>query len=205
MGKSKSSTVEATLWANGFTRIVGVDEAGRGAYAGPLVVAAVILDPDNPLAKVGDSKKFTPKVRAEIALEIRASALAVAVIEISPAEIDANGVHKANLAGMRRAIVEIGKCDYALTDGYAIEGVMVPTLAIWKGDQVSATVGAASIIAKTHRDQIMIESDLQFPGYGFADHKGYGTATHTAALKSKGVTSIHRRSFAPIAELLLNS
>jgi ribonuclease HII len=106
---------------------------------------------------------------------------------------------------MRRAIVEIGKCDYALTDGYAIEGVMVPTLAIWKGDQVSATVGAASIIAKTYRDQIMIESDQQFPGYGFADHKGYGTAAHTAALQSQGVTSIHRRSFAPIAELLLNS
>ena len=205
MGKGKSATVEATLWANGFSRIVGVDEAGRGAYAGPLVVAAVILDPDNPLSKVGDSKKFTPKIRAEIALEIRERALAVSVIEISPAEIDVNGVHKANLAGMRRAIVEIGKCDYALTDGYAIEGVMVPTLAIWKGDQVSATVGAASIIAKTYRDQIMIESDQQFPGYGFADHKGYGTAAHTAALQSKGVTSIHRRSFAPIAELLLNS
>ena len=107
MGKSKSSTVEKTLWANGFARIVGVDEAGRGAYAGPLVVAAVILDPENPLSKVGDSKKFTPKIRAEIALEIKARALAVAVIEISPSEIDANGVQKANLAGMRRAIVEI--------------------------------------------------------------------------------------------------
>ena len=205
MSKSKSSTVEETLWANGFARIVGVDEAGRGAYAGPLVVAAVILDPDNPLSKVGDSKKFTPKIRAEIALEITERALAISVIEISPEEIDANGVHKANLAGMRRAIVEIGNCDYALTDGYAIEGLVVPTLAIWKGDQVSSTVGAASIIAKTHRDQIMIECDQQFPGYGFAEHKGYGTATHTLALQSKGVTSIHRKSFAPIAQLLLNS
>ena len=197
MSKSKSSTVEETLWANGFARIVGVDEAGRGAYAGPLVVAAVILDPENPLSKVGDSKKFTPKIRAEIALEIKERALVISIIEISPSEIDANGV--------RRAIVEIGSCDYALTDGYAIEGLVVPTLAIWKGDQVSSTVGAASIIAKTHRDQIMIECDQQFPGYGFAEHKGYGTATHTLALQSKGVTSIHRRSFAPIAQLLLNS
>lgn len=205
MSKKQSSSVEEVLWGTGFSRIVGVDEAGRGAYAGPLVVAAVILDPKNPLSKVGDSKKFSPNIRAQIAIEIKERALAIAVIEITPAEIDLDGVHKANLAGMRRAIAEIGNCDYALTDGYAIEGVLVPTLAIWKGDQVSSSVGAASIIAKTHRDQIMIESEAQFAGYGFADHKGYGTPAHTLALQNMGVSRFHRRSFAPIRALLINS
>jgi ribonuclease HII len=153
-----------------------------------------------------DSKEISEKKREVLFDVVMENAAAVSVIEVSPEEIDLRGVHAANLDGMRRAVNGLSITPgYVLTDGYAIEGVLVPTLAIWKGDQVSATVGAASIIAKTYRDQIMIESDLQFPGYGFADHKGYGTAAHAAALNSKGVTSIHRRSFAPIAELLLNS
>jgi ribonuclease HII len=185
--------------------IAGVDEAGRGPCAGPLLIAAVILeDPFAPVwSELRDSKEISEKNRERLFDVVSENALAISVIEVSPQDIDIRGVHAANIDGMRRAINGLTITPaYVLTDGYAIEGLTVPNIAVWKGDQVVTAISAASIIAKVTRDRIMREMDLVYPGYGFAGHKGYITAAHTAALKEKGVTPIHRRSFSNIAALL---
>jgi ribonuclease HII len=199
------SDIEGALRSTGITYIAGVDEAGRGPCAGPLVVAALILEqPPTPvLDRVKDSKALSPKVREELFGVIIDAAAAYSIIEISPEEIDAHGLHKCNLEGMRRAIHGLAITpDYVLTDGYAIEGLTIPNLAVWKGDQVALSISAASILAKVYRDRIMIEADQRYPEYGFAGHKGYITAAHTAALQAHGVTAIHRKSFSNIAQLL---
>ncbi|CAB4335542.1 unannotated protein [freshwater metagenome] len=185
--------------------IAGVDEAGRGPCAGPLLIAAVILeDPFAPVwSELRDSKEISEKNRERLFDVVSENALAISVIEVSPEDIDTRGVHAANIDGMRRAINGLTITPaYVLTDGYAIEGLTVPNIAVWKGDQVVTAISAASIIAKVTRDRIMREMDLIYPGYGFAGHKGYITSAHTAALKEKGVTPIHRRSFSNIAALL---
>ena len=197
--------IEASLRASGVMRIAGVDEAGRGPCAGPLVIAAIILkDSDSQvLARVRDSKALTEKVREELYDVVIDEALSYSIIEISPEEIDRLGLHKCNLEGMRRAINSLTTPpEYVLTDGYAIEGLAIPNLAVWKGDQVALSISAASILAKVYRDRIMHEMDVKYPGYGFAKHKGYATAAHTAALQELGITEIHRQSFANIAALL---
>ena len=197
--------IERTLVDAGMQSIAGVDEAGRGPCAGPLVLAAVILkDPFSPaLSKVKDSKALTEKVREELFEVIIEQSAAHSIIEISVAEIDSFGLHKSNIEGMRRAIGSLGKTpDYVLTDGYAIPGLALPNLAVWKGDQVAISISAASILAKVTRDRIMIELDRQYPEYGLAKHKGYITAAHTAALEKFGATPVHRRSFANIAALI---
>lgn len=197
--------IEASLRASGVMRIAGVDEAGRGPCAGPLVIAAIILkDSDSQvLARVRDSKALTEKVREELYDVVIDEALSYSIIEISPEEIDRLGLHKCNLEGMRRAINSLTTPpEYVLTDGYAIEGLAIPNLAVWKGDQVALSISAASILAKVYRDRIMREMDVKYPGYGFAKHKGYATAAHTAALQELGITQIHRQSFANIAALL---
>ena len=196
--------IEPTLRASGISRIAGVDEAGRGACAGPLVVAAVILENINSptLARIRDSKSLSGKVREELFDVITRQALTYSIIEISPIEIDLYGLHKSNLEGMRRAIHSLTIApEYALTDGYAIEGLAIPNLAVWKGDQVSLCISAASILAKVYRDRIMVTMDLFYPDYGFAQHKGYITAAHTAALQKFGATEIHRKSFSNIGAL----
>ena len=194
---------EAALRAAGFTLIAGVDEAGRGAYAGPIVIAAVILDPARPVSEVGDSKSFTEDRRRELAAEIKERALAYSIITIDSDEIDEQGLHPSNIGGMRRALTALTQQpDYIITDGYHVQGLSIPSIAMWRGDQVSDSVGAASIVAKDHRDQLMITWDSQYPEYGFAQHKGYGTAAHQRALEERGVLPIHRKSFAPIARLL---
>jgi ribonuclease HII len=202
---SEDKVIEDRLYAAGISPLAGVDEAGRGACAGPLVVASVILrDPHaSELAKVRDSKEISEKNREELFDVVTDAALSLSVVIISNDEIDARGVHAANLDGMRRAVqgLEITPA-YVLTDGYAIEGLALPNLAVWKGDQVVTCISAASIIAKVTRDRIMREMDLAYPEYGFASHKGYITKTHTEALQKHGVTSIHRKSFSNIAELL---
>ena len=199
------SGIEGSLRASGIQRIAGVDEAGRGPCAGPLVVAAVILrNPDAPsLLRVQDSKALSEKIREELFDVIKEESLAYSIIEISPEEIDRIGLHKSNLAGMRRAINALTiQPEYVLTDGYAIEGLAIPNLAVWKGDQVALSISAASILAKVYRDRIMREMDIKYPGYGFAKHKGYITAAHTLSLKELGITDIHRKSFANIVEVL---
>ena len=197
--------IESTLIASGIKQIAGVDEAGRGPCAGPLVIAAVILkDPfEEELSKVRDSKELSEKVREELFDVVIEQALSYSIIDISVEEIDKFGLHKSNLEGMRRAINSLDTApDYVLTDGYPIEGLAIPNLAVWKGDQVAISISAASILAKVYRDRVMIKLDAQYPGYGLAKHKGYITAAHTKALGELGVSEIHRKSFANIAALM---
>ena len=199
--------IEQSLIDAGLSPIAGVDEAGRGACAGPLVIASVILkDLNSPkLASLRDSKELTEKQREALFQIIYEEAISVSVIKVSPEDIHKRGVHAANLDGMRRAVQGLSIApNYVLTDGYAIEGMVIPSLAIWKGDQVAPSISAASVIAKVTRDRIMIEMDAQYPGYGLAKHKGYITAAHTKALESLGVTEIHRKSYANIAKLLVD-
>jgi ribonuclease HII len=199
--------IEQSLIKAGLYPIAGVDEAGRGACAGPLVIASVILkDIASPqLAALKDSKELTEKERETLFPIIHEEALSISVITVSPEEIDTRGVHAANLDGMRRAVQGLSATpNYVLTDGYAISGMVTPTLAIWKGDQVAPSISAASIIAKVTRDRIMVELDAHFPGYGLAKHKGYITAAHTKALETLGVTEIHRKSYANVAKLLVD-
>lgn len=194
---------EAALRDAGFRLIAGVDEAGRGAYAGPLVIAAVILDPKNPLDEVGDSKRYSEKKRSELAAVIKERALAYSIIAIEAEEIDEKGLQPSNIGGMRRAITALEvKPDYIITDGYHVQGLEIPSLAMWRGDHVSESVGAASILAKNFRDEVMIKWDQNYPDYGFAVHKGYGTPGHQVAIERFGVLALHRKSFAPIAALV---
>ena len=197
--------IEETLSAAGITKVAGVDEAGRGPCAGPLVIAAVILsDFKSPaLSKVRDSKELSEKVRESLYDVIIHEALAYSIIEISVSEIDSFGLHKSNIEGMRRAVSGLNIApEYVLTDGYAIPGLAVPNLAVWKGDKVAMCISAASILAKVYRDRKMIELDAQYPEYGLAQHKGYISAGHTAAIAAHGVKDFHRRSFSNIAEFL---
>jgi len=197
--------IESKLYASGISLIAGVDEAGRGPCAGPLVIAATILkDPDSPaLSRVKDSKALSEKVREDLFDVVKAESIAYSIIEISPEEIDRIGLHKSNIEGMRRAINALNVApEYVLTDGYSIEGLAIPNLAVWKGDQVALSISAASILAKVCRDRIMIAYEDTYPGYGFAGHKGYITAAHTSALNTLGVCPIHRKSFSNIAALL---
>lgn len=197
--------IEQSLIDAGLSPIAGVDEAGRGACAGPLVIASVILrDINSPkLLTLRDSKELTEKEREVLFPIIHEEAISLSIIQVSPEEIDFRGVHAANLDGMRRAVQKLEvPPNYVLTDGYAIEGMITPSLAIWKGDQVAPSISAASVIAKVTRDRIMNQLDEQYPGYGLAKHKGYITAAHTQAIAKLGVVDIHRKSYANIARAL---
>lgn len=197
--------IESQLLQSGIKSIAGVDEAGRGPCAGPLVVAAVILkDPlSQTLNQVKDSKQLTSQQREELFDLVISNSSSHSIIEISVEEIDLLGLHKCNIEGMRRAINALGiSPEYVLTDGYSIPGLTTPNLAIWKGDQVAISISAASILAKVYRDRIMIELDKKYPEYGLANHKGYITASHTAAINQLGILPIHRKTFANIAAKL---
>jgi ribonuclease HII len=197
--------IEQLLTSAGISPIAGVDEAGRGACAGPLVIASVVLhDPfAAELAVVRDSKEIPESKRDAVFELIQNIAAAISVVIVPASEVDARGVHAANLDGMRRAVQGLAvEPAYVLTDGYAIEGLGVPNLAVWKGDQVVVSISAASVIAKVTRDRIMRDMDLEFPQYGFSGHKGYITTTHTKALNEHGPCAEHRHSFANIAALI---
>ena len=197
--------IEQLLANAGISPIAGVDEAGRGACAGPLVIASVVLnDPfASELAVVRDSKEIAENKRDAVFDLIHQVAASVSVVIVPASEVDSRGVHAANLDGMRRAVQGLSvEPAYVLTDGYAIEGLGVPNLAVWKGDQVVVSISAASVISKVTRDRIMREMDLEFPLYGFAGHKGYITAAHTKALNEHGPCEQHRRSFANVAALI---
>jgi ribonuclease HII len=197
--------IEQLLANAGISPIAGVDEAGRGACAGPLVIASVVLnDPfAAELAVVRDSKEIAENKRDAVFELIHQVAVSVSVVIVPAHEVDSRGVHAANLDGMRRAVQGLSvEPAYVLTDGYAIEGLGVPNLAVWKGDQVVVSISAASVIAKVTRDRIMREMDNEFPQYGFAGHKGYITAAHTQALQEHGPCGQHRRSFANVAALI---
>jgi len=197
--------IERLLLDAGISPIAGVDEAGRGACAGPLVVAAVILrDPFAPeLAEVRDSKEISESKREELFDVVVKAADAICVIEIPPSLIDERGVHVANIDGMRRAVHGLSLSPkYVLTDGYVVPGLGFPTLGVWKGDQVVHAISAASIIAKVTRDRMMRELDRDYPGYGFSKHKGYVTSTHTKALQELGPCAVHRASFSNVAAFI---
>lgn len=194
--------LERTLQRRGFIRVAGADEAGRGACAGPLVVAAVLLPAGRrgEIDGLADSKLLTPKARERVYEAVTVTALAYQVVVIPPEEVDVVGLHVCNLAGMRRALAGLAvRPDYVLTDGFPVGGLGVPGLAVWKGDQVAACVAAASVVAKVTRDRIMAELDREFPRYGFAEHKGYVTPEHSAALDEHGPCGHHRFSYVNVA------
>lgn len=180
--------------------IAGVDEAGRGPLAGPVVISAVILDPARPIDGLADSKVLLPERRQELALLIRARALAFSVIEIGVGEIERRNIFHATLFGMRRALVELAITPaLALIDGNKLPNRLpCPARAIVDGDALEPCISAASILAKVHRDAIMVRMDRRYPGYGFAAHKGYSTPEHIEALNRLGPCRIHRRGFAPV-------
>jgi ribonuclease HII len=185
--------------------VAGVDEAGRGPLAGPVVVAAVILDPARPIVGLADSKVLSPARREKLAIEIRACALAFSVVEVGVAEIDELNILQASLLGMSRALRALmPQARFALIDGNKLPRDLPCTgRAIVDGDALEPAISAASILAKVARDTRMRELDALHPGYGFAVHKGYPTAAHRAALERLGPCAEHRRSFAPVRQHLL--
>jgi ribonuclease HII len=186
------------------TLTCGVDEAGRGPWAGPVTAAAVILDPARPIADLTDSKRLTEAARDRLAPEIRDRALAWAVAEASPEEIDRLNIREATFLAMTRAIAALALSPaHILIDGNVLpKDLPAPATAIIKGDLTEPSISAASILAKTHRDARMKSLCLCHPGYGFSRHKGYGTAAHAEALARLGPCALHRRSFAPVRIVL---
>jgi len=183
--------------------ICGVDEAGRGPLAGPVSAAAVILDPANPIPGLNDSKKLSEKQRDKLALLIRERALAWAVAYASVEEIDRLNILQATLLAMQRAVQALSiQPQQVLVDGLYCPQTGIPSEAIVKGDSKVAAISAASILAKTDRDALMLQLDAQYPQYGFSIHKGYPTAAHLAALRAHGASEVHRKSFKPVRELL---
>lgn len=195
---------ERTLREQGFRRIAGVDEAGRGALAGPLVAAAVILPDDFARQGIDDSKLLTREQR-EVAFErIVAGARAFAVRKIEPAVIDQRGLHRSNIALLRRCVRALGvEPDYVLTDGFPVPRMPCPALGIKKGDAVAASVAAASIVAKVTRDGLMDRLHRRHPDFGFDHNKGYGTPEHLEVLDRLGPTPVHRLSFACVGQPIL--
>jgi ribonuclease HII len=184
--------------------IAGVDEAGRGPLAGPVVAAAVILDDLHPIKGLNDSKKLSPKRREKLYDEIRAKALCCSVAQASVEEIDQLNILQATLLAMRRAVEGLRlKPHKVLVDGNRLPVLDVRAEAIVGGDAIVPAISAASILAKVTRDRWCQELDAQYPQYGFAGHKGYGTAVHLAALKAHGACPEHRKTFAPVAKVLV--
>jgi ribonuclease HII len=184
-------------------RVCGIDEAGRGPLAGPVVAAAVILDPGRRIDGLRDSKVLSAERREELALRIRDGAVAFAVAQASVAEIDALNILQATLLAMRRAVDALQvAAEYALVDGNQMPRLPIPGRAVVGGDALEPAISAASILAKTARDAMMRAFDAQHPGYGFARHMGYGTPDHLDCLRRLGPSPLHRRSFAPVRSLL---
>jgi ribonuclease HII len=189
---------ETVLGRAGFAPVAGIDEAGRGACAGPLVVAAVVLDPASirRMPGLADSKLLSPQAREDAYAEVLRGAVDWHVVVIGPDQIDAIGLHVCNVSGMRRAYAGLRtKPGYVLTDGFPVRGLGAPALAVWKGDRVTASVAAASILAKVSRDRMMRDLHERYPHYGFDRHKGYGTDEHVRALAEHGPSPVHRYSF----------
>lgn len=189
---------ERALRRHGLEPVAGVDEAGRGACAGPLVAGAAILPPGKAgvVPGLADSKLLTAAARERCYEQVVRRAVAWSVVVVSQEECDRLGMHVANVEALRRAVAKLAvPPSYVLTDGFPVDGLGVPGLAVWKGDRVAACVAAASVLAKVTRDRIMLDLDEQWPAYDFKTHKGYITATHTAALEEHGPSPIHRMRF----------
>ena len=194
---------ENVLARAGLSPVAGIDEAGRGACAGPLVVAAVVLDcaTIRRIPGLADSKLLTPEERETIYDGVLRWALDWHVVTIPPQEIDALGLHVCNVEGMRRALAGLRhRPGYVLTDGFPVRGLGMPALAVWKGDQVTASVAAASVVAKVTRDRMMVALDGSYPAYGFTRHKGYSTPEHMTALCAWGPCPEHRYSYTNVLQ-----
>ena len=194
---------ECECWAEGFCFVAGVDEVGRGPLAGPVVAAAVVFPRGVPWPWVNDSKQMSAEARraardAVVSLPGVQYGIGVASVE----EIDQLNILNATHLAMRRAVEQLDQVEFILVDGRPVKGLPYPSRAIVKGDAKSASIAAASVIAKVYRDEWMVRLDAEYPGYGFAEHKGYGTEQHLRALKRLGVTPEHRRSFRPVREIL---
>jgi ribonuclease HII len=204
---SPDLSFELPLWQAGLSALAGLDEAGRGAWAGPVSAAAVILPPDPGLTArlhgVRDSKQMTAKQRTAWAIQIKKTALAWAVGFASQAEIDQTNILAATRLAMQRALAQLALApEHLLIDAVRLPAVTLPQTVLIKGDVRSLSIAASSVLAKTARDALLVAWDEEYPLYGFARHKGYGTALHQSALQKQGPCPLHRRSFAPIRELL---
>ncbi|WP_234713947.1 ribonuclease HII [Mycolicibacterium chlorophenolicum] len=198
-------TLESALYRAGLGPVAGVDEVGRGACAGPLVVAACVLGPNRmeSLAALDDSKKLGEAERERLFPLIKRYALAYHVVFIPSAEVDRRGVHVANIEGMRRAVAGLPiRPGYVLSDGFRVPGLPTPSLPVIGGDAAAACIAAASVLAKVSRDRLMVAMDNEHPGYGFAEHKGYSTRAHSAALARLGPSRQHRYSFINVRRLV---
>jgi ribonuclease HII len=194
---------ETALWNRGIRRICGTDEAGRGPLAGPVVAGAVILDPDFVIEGLNDSKKLSEKKRTRLAEEIKIHALAWGIGVCDETEIDRLNIYQASRVAMIRAIRQMAVVpEFVLTDAMPIPDAGWPFLPIIHGDALSASIAAASILAKTYRDAWMVEMASRYPGYGFEIHKGYPTRSHLRALEDLGPCAIHRRTYGPVKAML---
>ena len=194
---------ERELHTQGFARVGGVDEAGMSPLAGPVVAGAVVFPPGYRRTGIDDSKKLSAEEREELVVHIKREAMAWAVGVVEPEEIDRINIYRAGLLAMRRAVEGLGlQPDYLLIDARALKELPIPQRGIVRGDSQSISIAAASIVAKTTRDALMVELDRRFPGYGFARHKGYPVHEHVRAIGQLGVCEQHRRSFAPVREAL---
>jgi len=197
------SRFEDRLLSQGFQAIAGVDEAGVGPLAGPVVASAVILSAGYRLRELDDSKRLSEERRNLLAAHIRDDAVAWSIGVVEVAEIDRLNIYHASLEAMRRAVEALAvRPDYLLVDARTVPGCNLPQEGIVGGDGLSASIAAASILAKTTRDALMVQLDRLYPGYGLATHKGYPTATHLRAIRERGVLPIHRRSFTPVRQAL---
>ncbi len=194
---------ERESWAEGFCFIAGVDEVGRGPLAGPVVAAAVVFPRGAAYPAVNDSKQLRESERESLFEEIYAiPGIQAGIAEVDVETIDRINILNATHLAMRRAVEQLEEVDFILVDGRPVKGLPLPSRAIVKGDSKSVSIAAASIIAKVHRDRLMTELDKAYPGYGFAEHKGYGTQRHLRALRELGVTPVHRKSFRPVREII---
>ena len=192
---------EELAWNDGFKFVAGIDEVGRGCIAGPVIAAACILDPAKPLPDgLNDSKQVAQERREEIAAELKEACLAYAIGTVEAPEIDRINILEATKVAMRSAIAELSpSADYLLVDALQLKGVLTPQRSIIKGDSVSASIAAASILAKTYRDDLMRSYDATYPQYGFSGHVGYGTKAHLAAIQTHGPCPLHRMTFRGVA------
>lgn len=201
--RGDSWRLQDALHRRGLGPVAGVDEVGRGACAGPLVIAACVLRPGDGsrLRELTDSKRLTQRARERVYERVRERAVTYSIVAVPPREVDSAGVHVANIEGMRRAVARLDLAvGYVLTDAFAVPGLAVPSVPVRHGDQAAACVAAASILAKVTRDDYMCRWAEQFPAYDFAKNKGYGTPAHNTALREYGPCELHRYSYRNVSD-----
>lgn len=203
LADSKLLTLEKTKWDEEFSFVAGVDEVGRGPLAGPVVAAAVVFPKDAKIPAVNDSKKLNEKQLRELNDAImQVEGIQYAIAEVDEVKIDEINILQATHLAMRLAVEKLDQVDFLLVDGRPVPNLPVASLSVIKGDSKSASIAAASILAKVYRDNIMRHYAEIYPGYAFEEHKGYGTKKHLEALQKQGACKIHRRSFAPIRDII---